>query len=98
VPTVPGVPEATAEPDVWSPASNDLDEIETRFRAEGEAIAAVIVEPVVGNMGLVPPQPGYLEGLRPHHGRARRAADLRRGLMTGSASPGAGAEHDRHAA
>ena len=63
VPDSPGVPEATASQTLVA-RFNDLDEIETRFRAEGETIAAVIVEPVVGNMGLVPPQPGYLEGLR----------------------------------
>ncbi len=63
VPDSPGVPEATASQTLVA-RFNDLDEIEARFRAEGDAIAALIVEPVVGNMGLVPPQPGYLEGLR----------------------------------
>jgi glutamate-1-semialdehyde 2,1-aminomutase len=63
VPDSGGVPEATACQTLVA-RYNDLDEVETRFRAEGGAIAAVIVEPVVGNMGLVPPQPGYLEGLR----------------------------------
>src|SRR5262245_31930649 len=63
VPDSPGVPEATASQTLVA-RFNDLAEIEARFRAEGDAIAAVIVEPVVGNMGLVPPQPRYLEGLR----------------------------------
>jgi len=63
VPDSLGVPEATASHTVVA-RFNDLDEIEARLRADSEAIAAVIVEPVVGNMGLVPPQEGYLEGLR----------------------------------
>jgi glutamate-1-semialdehyde 2,1-aminomutase len=63
VPDSPGVPEATASQTLVA-RFNDLGEIESRFRAEADAIAAVIVEPVVGNMGLVPPQPGFLEGLR----------------------------------
>jgi glutamate-1-semialdehyde 2,1-aminomutase len=41
-----------------------LDAVEQAFRERGDQIAAVIVEPVVGNMGCVPPLPGYLEGLR----------------------------------
>ena len=63
VPDSAGVPEATASQTLVA-RFNDLDEIERRFRADGDAIAALIVEPVVGNMGLVPPQAGYLEGLR----------------------------------
>jgi glutamate-1-semialdehyde 2,1-aminomutase len=43
---------------------NDLDRVDAIFRAESSAIAAVIVEPIAGNMGLVPPIPGFLEGLR----------------------------------
>ncbi len=43
---------------------NDLTAVEALFRARGDAIAAVIVEPVAGNMGVVPPLPGFLEGLR----------------------------------
>ena len=58
---------------------NDLDAVEAAFREQGDQIACVILEPVVGNMGCVPPQPGFLEGLRACHGAARRAADLRRG-------------------
>jgi len=38
--------------------------VEDAFRAHGDKIAAVIVEPVAGNMGCVPPAPGYLEALR----------------------------------
>jgi glutamate-1-semialdehyde 2,1-aminomutase len=63
IPDSPGVPEATASQTLVA-RFNDLDEITARFRADGDAIAAVIVEPVVGNMGLVPPEPGFLEGVR----------------------------------
>ena len=63
VPDSPGVPEATASQTLVA-RFNDLAELEHRLRADGAQIAALIVEPVVGNMGLVPPEPGYLEGLR----------------------------------
>ncbi len=43
---------------------NSVEAVERAFRGKGENIAAVIVEPVVGNMGCVPPQPGFLEALR----------------------------------
>jgi glutamate-1-semialdehyde 2,1-aminomutase len=42
---------------------NDLDAMGALFDAHGDTIAAVILEPVVGNMGVVPPEPGYLEGV-----------------------------------
>lgn len=43
---------------------NDLDGVEQVFRARGDEIAAIIVEPVAGNMNLIRPKPGFLEGLR----------------------------------
>jgi glutamate-1-semialdehyde 2,1-aminomutase len=43
---------------------NNLEQIEEVFKARGREIAAVIVEPVAGNMNLIKPAPGYLEGLR----------------------------------
>ncbi len=43
---------------------NSVEAVERAFHEQGENIAAVIVEPVVGNMGCVPPQPGFLEALR----------------------------------
>ena len=43
---------------------NDLQQVEEAFKARGDEIAAVIVEPVAGNMNLVKPRPGFLEGLR----------------------------------
>jgi glutamate-1-semialdehyde 2,1-aminomutase len=58
-----GVPQSFAETTVVVPFNN-LDAVEEAFRKQGDRIAAVIVEPVVGNMGCVPPQPGFLEGLR----------------------------------
>src|ERR1041384_3801847 len=58
-----GVPKAFAETTLALPY-NSLDAVEAAFKAHGDQIAAVIIEPVVGNMGCVPPLPGYLEGLR----------------------------------
>lgn len=58
-----GVPQSFAETTIVAPF-NDLDAVEAAFAKQGDRIAAVIVEPVVGNMGCVPPLPGFLEGLR----------------------------------
>src|SRR5579884_2936081 len=58
-----GVPEAFAATTIALPY-NSIDAVEQAFRKRGDGIAAVIVEPVVGNMGCVPPQPGFLEVLR----------------------------------
>ncbi|MDW7674180.1 MAG: glutamate-1-semialdehyde 2,1-aminomutase [Bacillota bacterium] len=63
VPTSPGVPENIANNTITA-SYNDLEMVKEIFTLEGEDIAAVIVEPVAGNMGCVPPQPGFLEGLR----------------------------------
>lgn len=63
VPTSPGVPAGTAEHTINAPF-NDLETLQEIFRQVGEDIAAVIVEPVPGNMGVIPPVPGFLEGLR----------------------------------
>ena len=62
LPDTAGVPAAFAETTIALPF-NDLDRVEAAFREQGDNIAAVIVEPVVGNMGCVPPAPGFLEGL-----------------------------------
>jgi glutamate-1-semialdehyde 2,1-aminomutase len=43
---------------------NSVDAVEAAFRKHGDRVASVIVEPVVGNMGCVPPEPGFLEALR----------------------------------
>ena len=58
-----GVPKAFCDTTIALPF-NSVDAVEQAFRAHGDHIAAVIVEPVVGNMGCVPPQPGYLQALR----------------------------------
>lgn len=63
VPSSPGVPDAAAR-STLSVHFNDLAAVEELFRRQGEEIACIIVEPVAGNMGLVLPQPGFLEGLR----------------------------------
>jgi glutamate-1-semialdehyde 2,1-aminomutase len=59
----PGVPNAFASLTLNSPY-NDLEAIEHLFKQHPGEIAAVIVEPVAANMGVVPPAPGFLEGLR----------------------------------
>jgi glutamate-1-semialdehyde 2,1-aminomutase len=58
-----GVPQAFAETTIALPF-NSIDAVEAAFASRGDQIAAVIVEPVVGNMGCVPPAPGFLEALR----------------------------------
>jgi glutamate-1-semialdehyde 2,1-aminomutase len=58
-----GVPEAFAATTIALPF-NSVEAVERAFHERGSQIAAVIVEPVVGNMGCVPPQKGYLEALR----------------------------------
>ena len=60
-PDSPGVPAATVA-DTHIARFNDLESVEEAF--SGSDIAAVIVEPVAGNMGVVPPEAGFLEGLR----------------------------------
>lgn len=62
LPDSPGVPAVLAQNTITLPF-NDATALEQTF-AEHADIAAVIIEPVVGNMGCVPPQPGYLEALR----------------------------------
>jgi len=63
VPNSPGVtPGAVA--DTAIARFNDLDSVDRCFADADGGVAAVIVEPVVGNMGCVPPEPGFLEGLR----------------------------------
>lgn len=62
VPDSAGVPESVAKATLTAPF-NDLAAVESLFAQRGDDIAAVIVEPVVGNMGCVPPAPGFLEGL-----------------------------------
>lgn len=63
LPDSPGVPKGTAENTI-TVHYNDLDAVKLAFEQFGDDIAGVIVEPVAGNMGVVPPVEGFLEGLR----------------------------------
>lgn len=62
-PDSPGVTQAIAAQTLTA-TYNDLASVESLFAQRSPHIAAVIVEPVAGNMGVVPPQPGFLQGLR----------------------------------
>lgn len=63
IPDSKGVPKCVVEQTLVVPY-NDLDATREKFEQHSGKIAAVIVEPVAGNMGVVPPKPGFLEGLR----------------------------------
>ncbi|BFR47347.1 glutamate-1-semialdehyde 2,1-aminomutase [Nitratidesulfovibrio sp. HK-II] len=63
IPGTPGVPEATVRDTLLAPY-NDLTAVAELFALHGKDIAAIIVEPVAGNMGLVLPANGFLQGLR----------------------------------
>jgi len=63
LPDSPGVPPATVQ-DTLVARFNDLDSVTALFERFPGQIAAVIIEPVAGNMGVVPPRPGFLSGLR----------------------------------
>ena len=62
-PSSPGVPKASAACTLLAPY-NDLPAARDLFKAQGGKIACFLVEPVAGNMGVVPPAEGYLQGLR----------------------------------
>lgn len=63
IPDSPGVPASYAETTLVC-SYNDEAAVEQLFQKYAEEIAAIIVEPVAANMGVVPPQPGFLQGLR----------------------------------
>jgi glutamate-1-semialdehyde 2,1-aminomutase len=63
LPSSPGVPPATTK-DTIVCKYNDVDGVASTVAEYGEGLAAIIVEPVAGNMGVVPPEPGFLEVLR----------------------------------
>jgi len=63
IPDSPGVPSSYAQDTLVAPF-NDTEALRHLFQRYAEEIAAVIVEPVAANMGVVPPQPGFLESLR----------------------------------
>jgi len=63
VPSSPGVPKALAELTITL-EYNNIEQVRETFAEMGDDIAAIIVEPVAGNMNCIPPVPGFLEGLR----------------------------------
>ena len=63
IPGTPGVPEDMVKSTLLAPY-NDLEAVAELFEKHGPDIACVFVEPVAGNMGVVPPEPGFLKGLR----------------------------------
>lgn len=63
VPGTPGVPEEVTKHTLLA-QYNDLDAVKAHFEADGDDIACIIVEPAAGNMGLVLPADGFLQGLR----------------------------------
>ncbi len=63
IPSTPGVPSGVAGDTIVLPY-NDTDAVAAAVARYGEGLAAILVEPVAGNMGVVPPAPGFLEALR----------------------------------
>jgi glutamate-1-semialdehyde 2,1-aminomutase len=63
IPSSPGVPTATTSHTIVCPY-NDVDAVAAAVTRYGEGLAAILVEPVAGNMGVVPPERGFLEALR----------------------------------
>jgi glutamate-1-semialdehyde 2,1-aminomutase len=65
IPSSPGVTEGSAR-DTLTVPFNDLEAVRALVNERGDQIAVIAVEPVAANMGVIPPEPGFLEGLREH--------------------------------
>ncbi len=63
IPSTPGVTQGAAADTIVLPY-NDIDAVKEALEAQGEQVAAIILEPIAGNMGVVPPKAGFLQGLR----------------------------------
>ena len=63
IPSTPGIPSGVTADTIVLPF-NDVDAVAAAVVQYGEGLAAILVEPVAGNMGVVPPAPGFLEALR----------------------------------
>ena len=78
IPSTPGVPAAAVADTIVCPY-NDAAAVADAFSRHGDSLACVLVEPVAGNMGVVPPEPGFLEELRSLCDSAGSLLALRRG-------------------
>mgnify|MGYP000234781354 FL=1 len=77
IPGTPGVPESTVRDTLLAPY-NDVRAVEDIFHLYGKDIAAIIVEPIAGNMGLVLPEEGFLKALRACATRTARCSSWMR--------------------
>jgi glutamate-1-semialdehyde 2,1-aminomutase len=75
LPDSPGVPKAATSATLTAPY-NDLEAVKALFEQYPDSIAGVILEPVVGNAGFIPPQPGFLEGFARAHPKVWRSAGV----------------------
>ena len=90
IPTSPGVPPAVAA-DTLIARYNDLASVDELIQAHGSSIAAIIVEPIAGNIGVVPPRDGFLAGL-PHRCTRNRSAGIFDAVISGFRASAGGAQ------